>query len=346
MRVRGLGRLEAVYSKLKGFLFPGPMVLLYHRVTYLHHDPQLLAVTPEHFDAHLQVLKQYYQVMSLLELLKILADGKSPGHVLVITFDDGYSDNVETAFPLLQKYGIPATFYLSSGFVGSSHEQFHDDLDRILFSSSKSITQIRLTIRGSLYVWSMDLEKNNNSVTALRTISNNNSKHNISLRARVYNEIYNLLRESSTSERDAVLEELRYQCGNPGPVRPSHKAMSWDQVRLMCKSNLVDIGGHTVNHPYLSALDINQQQSEILSSKLKIEEEIGKSISSFAYPFGTNQSYTSETVALLKTIGFTNSCSNFRGRIARSTDPFQIPRFVVRDWSGEEFLRQIRIARL
>jgi peptidoglycan/xylan/chitin deacetylase (PgdA/CDA1 family) len=114
----------------------------------------------------------------------------------------------------------------------------------------------------------------------------------------------------------------------------------------MAACELADLGAHTVNHPYLSVLPLAEQRAEILESKRTLEEQIGRPIGSFAYPYGTRQSYSAETVGFLKKLGFSNACSNFRDRIGRRTDMFQIPRFVVRDWDGDEFLRQILKGRL
>jgi peptidoglycan/xylan/chitin deacetylase (PgdA/CDA1 family) len=143
-------------------------------------------------------------------------------------------------------------------------------------------------------------------------------------------------------ERETVLQQLRNQCDDPGPARATHCAMSWDRARDMAACELVELGAHTVNHPWLSALSLADQRREILDSKRVLEEQIGRSVTSFAYPYGTRDSYTVETVALLREARFTNACSNFRARIGGNTDPFQIPRLVVRDWDGEEFLQQLK----
>ena len=111
-------------------------------------------------------------------------------------------------------------------------------------------------------------------------------------------------------------------------------------------NDLIELGAHTVNHPYLSSLSTEEQRMEILKSKKTIEEQINKPVASFAYPYGTRQSYTSETVSLLKELKFANACSNFRGRIGSRTDLFQLPRFLVRNWDGDEFLQRLKAGQL
>lgn len=325
---------------------PGPMVLLYHRVALLPNDPHLLAVTPEHFEEHLLTLLQHFRVVPLSEMTASLSRGGTLGPVVAITFDDGYADNAEVALPLLAKHDIPTTFYLSSGFVGSTREQLQDELERLLLLSQQCPDQLQLTVGGKAHSWDMrsrvSADKSGSPISGWDMESGTYPTP----RHLAYREIHTLMRALSPAERDEALEQLRCQCGDPGQARSSHRAMSWDQARQMAACELTDLGAHTVNHPFLSSLSPKMQLDEILKSKKMLEAQTGRPVSSFAYPYGTRQSYTLETVDVVKELDFKNACSNFRGHIGRATDPFQIPRFVVRDWDGDEFSRQLRQGRL
>lgn len=346
MRIRGLGRVKSQWARLRGQLTPGPMVLLYHRVAELQQDPHLLAVAPEHFEEHLLALRRHCRVVSLSQLTDSLARGGHPGSVVALTFDDGYADNAEAAFPLLKKHGLPATFYLASGFVGTTRECLHDDLERLLLLPPQCPDRLLLMVGGKPFGWAMRSHDSGNKTAATVAGWNVESKTDPTPRHRAHREIHGMLRAVAPAEREGVLEQLRCQCGDPGPARPAHRGMSWDQARHMAACELIELGAHTVNHPCLSALPLKEQRAEILESKRALEKQIGRPVTSFAYPYGTRQSYTAETVGLLKELGFTNACSNFRDRIGRLTDLFQIPRFVVRDWNGDEFLRQLCKGRL
>ena len=344
MKVRGLGGLKAKWAKLRGQLTPGPMVLLYHRVAHLPQDPHLLAVTAKHFEEHLLALRRHCRVVSLSELVESL--GNRTGAGVALTFDDGYADNAETAMPLLEKHNCSATFYLASGLVGSAREYLQDDLERLVLLAPDCPDELHLTVGGQHYLWGMRSRNPEHKDALTAGGCSMTSEKDPTPRHRAHREIHALLRRASPSERERGLEQLRCQCGDPGPARSTHRAMSWDQARQMVACKLADLGAHTVNHPYLSVLPLAEQRTEILESKRTLEEQIGRPVGSFAYPYGTRQSYSAETVGLLKELGFSNACSNFRDRIGRLTDLFQIPRFVVRDWNGDEFLRQIRKGRL
>ena len=99
-------------------------VLAYHRV---EHDPSdVNAITPEIFDRQMACLKRHYRVIGVGELLGILRSGQNRERAVVITFDDGYRDNLTTAAPILKKHCLPACFFLSSGFIGTDRPFPHD----------------------------------------------------------------------------------------------------------------------------------------------------------------------------------------------------------------------------
>lgn len=346
LRIRGLGRLKAQCARLRGQLTPGPMVLLYHRVTKLPHDPHLSAVTPEHFEEQLQAQRRHFLVVSLGEVTDGLQHGGRLGPVIAITFDDGYADNAESTLPLLRKHDIPAIFYLASGFVGSTREHLQDDLERLLLLSPQCPDQLEFTAGGRRSAWAMRSRDSWDESVESVAAWNVEAATDPSPRHRAHREIHNLLRALPSAEREEGLKQLRSQCGDPGPARSTHRAMTWDQSRQMAACELIDLDAHTVNHPSLSALPMKEQRAEILECKRTLEEQIGQPVTSFSYPYGNRASYTAETVGLLIELGFTNSCSNFSDRIGRRTDLFQIPRFIVRDWNGDEFLRQVRQGRL
>jgi peptidoglycan/xylan/chitin deacetylase (PgdA/CDA1 family) len=96
-----------------------------------------------------------------------------------------------------------------------------------------------------------------------------------------------------------------------------------------------------VTHPVLSALSFDVQRTEVTRSKQHLEAILGRPVTSFSYPFGGRGDYSADTVKLVKEAGFECACSNFPGYVQWDTDPYQLPRFIVRDWDGDEFTQRL-----
>ena len=147
---RALIRLQKKLASSKG------LILMYHRVAELEIDPWSLSVTPQNFGEHLEVLQKHYHPLSLQQLVEALRGNKRPDRAVVVTFDDGYADNFYNAKPLLEKYNIPATFFISTGFIGQNREFWWDELERLLLQPRKLPEKLSLNIDGNVYQWNLD----------------------------------------------------------------------------------------------------------------------------------------------------------------------------------------------
>jgi peptidoglycan/xylan/chitin deacetylase (PgdA/CDA1 family) len=107
------------------------VVLMYHRVADVEHDPWRLAVTPGNFEQHLAVIRERCRPTSLAKLAAGLEAGSLPPRSVVVTFDDGYRDNLHVAKPLLEQYEIPATVFVVSGYVDSDRDFWWDELAQL-----------------------------------------------------------------------------------------------------------------------------------------------------------------------------------------------------------------------
>ena len=100
----------------------------------------------------------------------------------------------------------------------------------------------------------------------------------------------------------------------------------------------MEVGAHTVTHPTLSTLPVTLQHDEILESKVRLEQILGRQVHSFSYPHGD---LSAETATIVRDAGFTCACSSSAGIVRRSTDRFRLPRVPVADWDGQEFTRRL-----
>ena len=342
MRLRGIDRLWRVARRFRNRFAPGALILLYHRVFEAVSDPQLLCVTPQHFAEHLEHLRCHYQIIRLADLARALTEKRLPKGAVVLTFDDGYADNFYNAKPLLERYDIPATVFVTTGYIGQEREFWWDELDRLLLQSGTLPETLRLSANGSTCQWELDeAARYSEDVYRRHRCWNVLEKNDPSARQRLYRSLCQLLRPLPEGERRNVLDELLRWAGAEPMVRPTHRTLSSDEVSHLAVGGLVDAGAHTVTHPVLSALPVAGQRSELQGSKACLEDILGRPITTFSYPYGSRCDYTVQTVAVVREAGFDCACSNLADVVWRGSDRFQLPRVLVRDWDGETFARRL-----
>lgn len=343
MRIRGLGRLKQTTRRIRNRFAPGTVILLYHRIVDLPLDPQLLCVTPLHFAEHLEVLRQHAPSISLQGLAQSLESRTAPRQRAAVTFDDGAADNLHNAKPILARYDVPATVFVSTGYVESGLEFWWDELERLLLEPGELPERLSIRLNGTTHDWQLE------PTTAYQKVSAANQNWNVlektapTARHRLYQSLCDMLRPISTKQRREVILEIQEWSGRGSQARTTHQALTPDEIRRLADGELVEIGAHTVTHPVLSAIPATQQKDEIRQSKSELENILGRPVVSFAYPYGTRSDYTNETVAIVREAGFAYACSNFTGVVQPRTDMFQLPRFVVRDWDGDEFERRLKV---
>ncbi len=126
------------------------------------------------------------------------------------------------------------------------------------------------------------------------------------------------------------------------PRQDCPRPLTHDELVLLADGGRVEIGGHTKTHPLLAHLSIAEQCSEITSCKADIESIIGRSIVSFAYPYGGHDHYTDETASAVRNAGFTSACVTHAGLVVPHIDPYRLRRHTILDCSGNEFASQLR----
>jgi peptidoglycan/xylan/chitin deacetylase (PgdA/CDA1 family) len=118
--------------------------------------------------------------------------------------------------------------------------------------------------------------------------------------------------------------------------------MTGDELRRLAGSRWVTIGAHTVTHTPLSILSEERQREEIVSSKIRLETLLGTEIKVFSYPFGRKSDYNRASVRICREAGFIKAASNFPGQAHRWTDPYQLPRQLVRNWGTDTFAAKVK----
>jgi peptidoglycan/xylan/chitin deacetylase (PgdA/CDA1 family) len=293
-----------------------------------------------HFSEHLEILRERFILWRLDQLVQALRDGKPINRTVVITFDDGYADNLYNAKPLLDRYEIPATVFVTTGYIGHEREFWWDELDRLLLQPASLPGSLRLTINGKEHHWNLTESTSRIKDTHLKLIRRIRGTGAISPNRRLYNSLLQLLKPLPKEERWKILDEVMVWVGEGPTGRSTHRPLSHNELVSLKEGGLLEVGAHTISHPVLSALPAAKQRAEIAGSKVRLEEILGYPVTCFAYPFSP-QHYTAESVSIVRDAGFTCACTTNPDLVWAHADPFQLPRILVRDCDGDALVRQI-----
>jgi peptidoglycan/xylan/chitin deacetylase (PgdA/CDA1 family) len=314
--MRGLTRLKRYSRRFIDYFDPKAVILMYHRIIDLPGYTYPICVTPENFRSHMAYLKQAYRPMRLEDLASAVKHRSIPRGAVAITFDDGYADNYLNALQVIDELQVPATIFISTGSIDGNREFWWDDLDRVFIAAEAIPIQLDLSISGEKYSWSLD--------TLMQRMSTRK-------------EIHRLLKPLLPHERGAVIDEIVQWAGLNVDGRNANRAMTCHELKMISASPNIDLGGHTVNHPQLSAIPPEVQRQEILKGRRDLENMTGKPVRTFSYPFGGQQDFSPETVEIVRDAGFDAACTTEHTRVRRNHDVLLLPRYWVGDWDLLKF---------
>ncbi len=255
-------------------------ILTYHRVHPTHSLFGIDTVTPALFESQMRCVRRQFTVLTVEEIVyRIRAGHPLPPRCAAITFDDGYADNYHHAYPILKRLGLRATFFLATGCIGSGQVLW---FDRVL----RAFEQTRCTEAVLPYA---------GEPMPLSTMEQRQVAGFLALR---------WLRATPGDEREAAMRQL-FECLQViPPAKDPVLMLDWDQVRAMARDGF-RFGAHTVSHPILTTISLDEVATEVRDSKQAIEEATGQPVTTFAYPSGRPQDYSSEIVSLLSSAGYT-----------------------------------------
>ncbi|MFM7437544.1 MAG: polysaccharide deacetylase family protein [Snowella sp.] len=329
---------QKIQQKFQKRLASKALILLYHRIAQVELDPWNLCVTPDHFAEQLEVLQKYANPISLKQLVSFHRAGNIPERTVVVTFDDGYADNLHYAKPILEKYQIPATIFVITGDLGKAQEFWWDKLEQLLLQPGQLPEKLSLEIRGRVYHWELGQAANytQQAYQSDRTSKADSAKPGS--RMSFYYSIWEALLPLSARERQNLIAEILKWSNIKLRIRQHYYPLLPEDLSRLEQGGLIEIGAHTVNHLLLRSQSILLQQAEIQQSKAYLEEILNRRVVSFSYPFGGR---TAETIEIVKAAGFDCACSTVEDIVWRKSNCFDLPRFTVENWNGEEFTKQL-----
>ena len=257
-------------------------ILDYHRVgrpdpVGCRSDPSLYNATVEAFAEQMEYLVREYHIISISDLLEAIITGQPlPPRSVMVTFDDGYHDFLENAWPILRRFQIPVTLFVVTGYLSQNARMFWWDK---LYQAIHRTDCVEVSVP-RLGCW------------PLRTLRER-------IRAFAYVKRYVQRQDHHRAMVivDQVVESLHV------PLLENGGMLTWDEVRRMRDEGLF-VAAHTVSHPILSRMPLDEARYEITASQQTIVRELGHAWPVFAYPVGHPADLRPELISILREENF------------------------------------------
>ncbi|MBI2558011.1 polysaccharide deacetylase family protein [Candidatus Woesearchaeota archaeon] len=296
---------KLLFKKIIAYAFFYSGITYFFRTIYKNKNPLILMyhrIDKDQFDKQMQYLKKNYNVISLQELVSGLTqNSKFAGNTIAVTFDDGYLNNYENAFPIFKKYGLPATLFITTSLIGTKKFAWWDKIRHAVIKSGKS----NLVFVFDNKLVHLDLSDRQEKIDAIALLHKLFSKYSSKKRNAAMGRLYN----------DLGVKEDYEELNN-------YMFMDWNQVIEMGENN-IEIGSHTVSHPFLSNLQPKGMLRELKDSKKIIEKKLNRQIDSFCYPSGDMNARSEE---LVKKVGYNCACSIKTGSVTNKSDIYALER--------------------
>ncbi|NIN12696.1 MAG: polysaccharide deacetylase family protein [Gemmatimonadales bacterium] len=273
-----------------------------------------MCVSPSHFAQHLAVIRERANPIRLSELVRGLEEDRIPPRAVVVTFDDGYADNLYRAKPLLEQTAVPATVFVITGRIGG--ELWWDELARIVATASAPNLSIELP--GTGFRWGSGGSAGSDPRTEL-------------LQA-----LQRALQSLGDDARADALAQIRDSLADGTPGRVTHRCLDADELSALAGGDLIEVGAHSHTHPDLASLTGEDQRREVERSKAALEQLVDRPVQGFSYPHG---SFNDASRRIVRECGFASACGSTPDLSRRRSDLFALPRLFVSDIDGATFAK-------
>ncbi|MFC6655918.1 polysaccharide deacetylase family protein [Roseibium salinum] len=272
-----------------------------------------LEITPEFLRVAVErICANGYEIISIDEAVDLLKSGYGNRRYAVLTFDDGYRDNLEVAYPILKELQAPFTVFVATGLVDRTSELWWLALERIIAANDEIVFS----------------EADKAGDIPCATVAEKNACFD---KLSTY-----LTLELGEQDQRRVIRALAKKYDLDLAALADEQVMNWDEVRQLASDPLVTIGAHTHDHFALARLDAAAARADVMKGLTRLEEELGRRPKHFAYPYGKSHAVSLRDADILREIGFASSVTTLPGVLqsANAKSPDAAAHFSQRSFPG------------
>jgi len=295
-----------------------PVILLYHRVARIDCDPWGLAVPPDRFAEQIEALARHRTVVPLDRLVAELDRGREPKDWVAITFDDGYSDLLYEARPVLERWNCSATLFITTGTL-DTEGFWWDRLSEAVLAPKTLPHALHLNGGEHSFDWQSRTEDR-------------------AEREALHLTLWRWLRRLKIEQREMQLQRVEGWAGATREHLERDRPLTTAELVELSANGIFAIGAHGITHAPLPELNRFGKAAEIAGSRRRCEEILGRPITSFAYPHGELDVECREEV---RRAGFLYACSTEPSPVKVQSPRFALPRMVVDSCGAEELLERL-----
>ena len=281
------------------------VVLMYHSIAEDERATEhILGVSRGRtsFEAHMETLARHFSPVSIEDVAQFAESGRQlPPRAVAVTFDDGFADNYDIALPILNRYGVPATFYIMVDAVANGALPWYCRI-RFAFSTTAKSDWSNPT-SNQKYTFRSPMERKAVMTAAWESAAKMTGKQQQDF--------------VSGIEKSLEIEPIK---GRNGFM------LTWEEVRALKKAGHI-IGAHTLSHPNLAHVSASEARSEIVGSRDTLEKEMGEPVEHFSYPHpALNPQWSSLTHDITREAGFKSAVLTTPGPVRTGDDPLALRR--------------------
>jgi peptidoglycan/xylan/chitin deacetylase (PgdA/CDA1 family) len=311
------GVTSALLRARRPVALPWLPIITFHRVidptkngAYLF-DDGVVDASPVDFERRIQTIRRYFTPVGIDDLVASMEGVELPTNPILVTFDDGYKDNIETALPILKRNHCKAVFFIATHYLSERRVFWWDRINYLFKRSTRS--KVKVT-----FPWDIEF--------SLRTKEQRDAAIRGALR---------IVKCHYALDLERFLEELAVATGvtwNDDIDRSlaNEVLMTWDQVRELQRAGM-DVQSHTRTHRVLQTLTARQLQDELRGSREDLEAQLSIPINSISYPVGHRLLERDDVRRALRDAGYKLGFTNATGthRVRRESDPYDVSRIAV-----------------